>query len=134
MGISREGMGELKREKQRRQEEEQRRESDRDQELALQQRVDHEVAKRVERALRERSRQAAASESPKRRRLVLVPLENFEQVSDEEEAEEGIGGNRLEMSALERLADPNSSVLQDSAAIAVVNRTKSTYMYVVSSF
>ena len=53
---------------------------------------------------------------------------------DEEEAEEGIGGNRLEISALERPADPNSSVLQDSAAIAVVNRTKSTYMYVVSSF
>ena len=61
MGISREGMGELKREKQRRQEEEQRRESDRDQELALQQRVDHEVAKSVERALRERSRQAAGA-------------------------------------------------------------------------
>ena len=70
MGISREGMGELKREKQRRQEEEQRRESDRDQELALQQRVDHEVAKRVERAFRERSRQAAASESPKRRKML----------------------------------------------------------------
>ena len=66
--------------------------------------MDREVAERVERALRERSRQAAASESPKRRRLVLVALENFEQVSDEEEAEEGIGGNRLEMSALERPA------------------------------
>ena len=86
--------------------------------------MDREVAERVERALRERSRQSAASESPKRRKL--VQRGHVEQVSEEEDVEEDLASganNRLEMSALTRLGDPNCSILQDSAAIAVVRAT-----------
>ena len=129
MAITKEEIEGLKQEKNRRINEDQNVQVDRE----LEERVQREVAERVEKALlehktRERGRQTAVSESPKRRKTVRKPENAEEVVNDLDDLDEpDVQAETIQqnpvlqtMSELADLADPNCSVLQDAAAIAVV--------------
>lgn len=98
-------------------------------EAAVEARVQQEVDERVERAVqervRERTRQAAAATSPVRRRRRPEEAGEVHDDVGPTGGEEGDGRaeNNRRMVALSQLvADPDSSVLQDPAAVAVLRQ------------
>ena len=94
---------------------------------AVEERVQREVNERVEKALKEqrtkqKSRESAATLSPKRRKKVFEEDDSL----DEDEAEDVVASHLPPsrsfppMPAISDRIDPNSSILQDPCAIAVV--------------
>ena len=92
-------------------------------ERRVQREVDERVAREVQARVRERTRQTAVDKSPERRRRPNLPGEGAEHQGDEGGSEQGDGDDELKrrFAALrDMVEDPDSSVLIDPAAVAVL--------------